>query len=608
MNLSEKPGWIINVLSYLISLAIIVTTFGAIPFYAIPDLLQVLWGSGFSESFVNAGIPAVKAINFGLPNPPSMSNGLVGSVIQSFFIRIFDLHAADAYDLMAIVLLALALWGAIRLCQKLGTSIITGSFLSLIYLTLPVIWWHSGFWTLSFGFALLPFYLFACFELIYPQTDQAEIRFSIKTLLPSLGFLCLSLLAVFLDGYSFVMFFSAAGIIWLIAFIKRESSRKSLLIYSLPTIFFSAALSYFVYSRYVGISTYDAAPLSFFRGWSIDLTMLIIPTKGVSWLWDSLGLSVARSAAQFFGDRSVWSTTFALPLILAGGAGFILSRKNKFALPLLLISIFSLYLSLGPSLKVNSLRPVDENGVALVETLDMPAELAVIPTGSAFISENVPGFSNMRAAYRWSALMFSGLFGLFVLLFQKLLNGGKKYQTLVFFIALLLIAANLPNIPKKINSAYKLRNAMMRVDSDLVEKLNESIGQGKTVFFAPPDNDFVVGYLASMGDYFAYNVGGDKNVAMARHHWPEQLLDYSSDISDPGLGENISQSLLTGISDVVVLPYFDTLSSFFSWPPKQAIIDSYRTNCAGLLKSFHEDPLFKVHEEKYFAVISLVEK
>lgn len=70
-------------------------------------------------------------------------------------------------------------------------------------------------------------------------------------------------------------------------------------------------------------------------------------------------------------------------------------------------------MALGPYLKINSIKPeqMQINSPHQQSAL-MPAELAILPTGNAWVSESIPGFNVIRASYRWSAL---GIFALWML-------------------------------------------------------------------------------------------------------------------------------------------------------------------------------------------------
>jgi hypothetical protein len=586
--------------TYGLVFIIIVLVYGAIPFYSIPTLGQLVWASGFAQSFVNAGWPSIKAINFGLPIQAPVVEGFAGVFLQSTFIKIFGMHAADAYALGVNVWLALALWGSIKLSRLLGAGSVQSAFLPLIYLTLPIVWWHANFVMLSFGFAFLPLYLYSGFMVVYSSSYLSNNPH--RWILTAAYFIGVSLLAVFMDGYTFVMLFSACGVLWVTAFIRKDITRKYLLIQALPTMLLSALIAYFTYTRYVGTVEFSPSSMDFFRGWGVDLVMLFAPSRGVSWLWDLLGLSVLRNDQMFFGDASVWITTFAMPLLVVGGAGYWLSRKQRFALPLLLVTLLGLFLSLGPSLKVNSVRPADTNGEYLVQGREMPAAMAVMPTGSAFIFSHIPGFINMRATYRWSGLMFTGLFGLTVLFFLKVSGRGSNLLGIV--IVTFLIVSNLPNLPQRLIDSRYYRTAIFLMDRDF-SSLSRTIGKGGVVFFAPPGNDFIVNYLASSGGYYTYNIGGDKNLELSYQNWPDVLKSFSRGKPGSCFDEKISLVLQDKLADFVVIPYFDLKWGAHIWPWPENDVNVKREEFSATVGYFEENSSFIVAKEKLYAVISL---
>lgn len=580
---------------------VVLSVYGAIPFLAIPTLGQAVWTSGFAESFANAGWPSIKAVNFGLPNEAAIAFGFIGAFLQSAFIAIFGMHSADAYAMGAVVWLALSLGGTIRFCQLLGTSFVLGCFLSLIYLTLPVVWWHGGYSMLSFGFALLPLYLYMAFKVIYSLPEKKI--YSREWYTTVIEFAAVSLLAVFMDGYTFVMFFAACGIVWAVVFIRRDISRKLLVFQSLSVVLFSAVVSYLLYTLYVGTSEFQPSSMNFFRGWGVDVVMLLIPSQGVSWLWDAVGISVPRTSNEFFGDASVWMTTFALPLIVFGAIGYYRARNNRYALPLLLVALMGFYFSLGPSLKVNSVRPIDERGSVLVQGPLMPPENALAPTGNAVIYEHLPGFNTMRAAYRWTGLMFTGFFGLtvfLVLFIPKTKPGVAAGSVIVIF----LVISNLPNVPKMLEIGMGYRSAMHQMDDDF-NPLAEYLGEGSRVLFVPPGNDFIVNYLASMGNYRAFNIGGDKNLEIARNSWPQTIKQMPLFTPGPCFVEDLKVVLLDGTANYIVIPYFDMLLNAHAWPPSVNQLNEKREKFTQVVTTFKKDPLFEVKDDKLYAVISL---
>ncbi len=204
----------------------------------------------------------------------------------------------------------------------------------------------------------------------------------------------------------------------------------------------SFAAAYLLYALFVGKLEYEREPIDMFRGWGLDLTFIAVPTRGVHWLMDVLGLSIERTVKPYFGDNSVWETAFCLPILLAAVliSWWQLRRNTKAATGLLLVATFGFYMALGPSLKFNSTKPASMQSAPLL-TQTMPANLAIMPTGNAWLSEHVPGFDVMRASYRWSALAIFCLWMLFLLFVGRRHPKGDILTTLTL---VGLIAINLP--------------------------------------------------------------------------------------------------------------------------------------------------------------------
>jgi hypothetical protein len=597
---------------------VVIIVYGAIPFVSIPTLGEFVWASGFAQSFLNAGWPSVRAINFGIPAHMPIPFGLAGAFLESTVMYLFHVKAWDAYAIGAVIWLALALVGCICLARLIGACDIKAAYYSLVYLTLPVVWNHAGYTMVSFGFALLPLYVYSAFRLIYEfyRKDRALAG----RWMDCLFFVSVIMLAVFMDGYTYVMSLTGTIVIYAIALLRGDAPRRWLVVVTGPVIVFAAAISYVVYTKYLGVSSFVTAPIDFFRGFGVDIVMMLIPSREVSWLADHLGLSASRSVREFFGDRSVWTTTFCAPLLACGAVGFYLGRACRFALPFLAISIIGFYFSLGPSLKINSLRPPNYGRLTVAGPAwvsDMPRESALMSTGSAILDEHVPGFMSMRATYRWCGLLFTGLFGLSVLLFNEL--GKAKRRSITVMSSLLpgiIIATNLPHMQRRWEYHSTLRGEMRRMDSDL-EPLNKYVGRGRRTVFYPAGNDFLVNYLAAKGGYYAYNVGGDKNLELASKSWPasiQQLFVAPLDCLEP----QIIRVLASEAVDTVVIPYFDKCWDSTGWPPDEvsrrrlsrwgieipSVADT-RAKYAPTIARLSADPNLTVKAEALYAVIAL---
>src|SRR3546814_5692185 len=114
-------------------------------------------------------------------------------------------------------------------------------------------------------------------------------------------------------------------------------------------------------------------------------------------------------------------------------------------------------MALGPSLKINSTKPVAlQLSHPQEESAFMLPEYALLPTGNAWISETVPGFNIMRASYRWSAL---GIFAFWLLVMIWGSHTIKKTRYL-WLLALLLLIARSEEHTSELQSLMRISSAV----------------------------------------------------------------------------------------------------------------------------------------------------
>ena len=174
--------------------------YGCIPGYSLPTLGQALWASGFAQSFANESIWTIHANNFGHPEPAAMAFGLSGAWLSSIFIRV-GIHPADAYSLNFLIWLSISFLSAYRLALEFNASRAQAYLAALFWLGMPIIWGNSGFSMMALGFSLLPLYFLLAYWL-FTHTPHRGAR----TLVLNSVYATTVLIAVFMDGYSFVMF------------------------------------------------------------------------------------------------------------------------------------------------------------------------------------------------------------------------------------------------------------------------------------------------------------------------------------------------------------------------------------------------------------------
>jgi len=589
----------VNIFFTLLAILFVLFVYGAIPFFMLPSTGIVGWAMGFSQSLANGELFDFYARDFGIPKAAAMAFGLAGAWPAGLLIRT-GLNAADAYAAIAALWLMLAMFSAYKFAIRFGGTKLIALLGAVTWMTMPIIWRHAGYSFLSLGIALLPFYFLFAFKLFLIESKNTNIA-PVTIALYGIA----TMISVFMDGYTFMMFATGASILLLFSLVTRPDIRSKLLKISVPVHLGSFALAAFAYTRYVGESN-SKSGLDFFRGWGLDLSFLAIPTKGVLWLPDLLGFSVERSDQIFFGDASTYVTTFALPILLFGLiAWFRLRHRIKISTGILLVSIFGFYMALGPSLKINSTKPPF---FQLDQVRSMGSEFAIAPTGNGWISEMLPGFDAMRASFRWSAL---GIFALWLLVVIFISSANKRFQMILLSCLIGLLMFNLPNFETKLNNGTNNRTMFQQIDNDLIPKLRQNIEPNETVAFLPWGNDFFANYMAPKAGFRTLNVGGDKNLEIAKAAWPNAMLSLENKIDENGAKTTLNM-LVDGTADVIVFPYFDMLWSIHFWPcklngstPEFLCPADRRAEFEPIITELRTLPYLEVVETDLFATIRL---
>ncbi|CAG9175548.1 hypothetical protein LMG23992_02986 [Cupriavidus laharis] len=558
--MSKNQAWTIRELIFAaLVIAFVLFMHGAVPFLMVPTLGQAVWSMGFAQSMAGGAPFDFYAHDFGVPRSAAIAFGLAGAWPASLLIRL-GLQPADAYSGMVALWLGLAMFSAYRIGRRFGATRSSALLGGLTWMTMPIIWAHAGYSLLSVGIALLSYYFLAAIRLFLIE-DGATTRIAPTAI--TLYFTA-TIVSVFMDGYTFMMFATGSSILLLYSFITRPAIRLPLTMIAIPIHVISFSLAYFLFSTYVGRSSFEAHSLDSFRGWGLDISFLVAPTKGVLWLPDLMNLSLKRTNGFYFGDESVWMTTFASPALVIGVlAWHHIRHQIKISTGVLIVAIFGFYMALGPSLKVNSMKPESlQLSYPREQSAQMPAEFAVIPTGNAWISENLPGFNVMRASYRWSAL---GIFALWLLIIICISRTERRNRA-IFLLALSSITLiNLPDLQKRIRAGIDYRSMFQQIDHELVDELRKYVTSGEMTAFVPWGNDFIANYLAPRVGFKTFNIGGDKNLATAQRNWPSEMNALGGEL-DAAKAQMAAKMLVDGTVDVVILPYFHMLWSSHLWP------------------------------------------
>ena len=607
-GMTNLPRWWLAVTLFL-CLAWTLFINGAVPWMATPTIGQAASMLGYAQAFADQHWYAIHARSFGYPVPAALATGLPLAWVAAWFLRL-GMASADAYSAAVAVWLMLGFVGAWRLSLKLGTRPWLAAFAAAAWMSMPMVWGHQGYSSLGVGMALLPLYAWSAWNVL----DAAGVANWRWRTCAACIFVVLCIVALFMDGYTFMMFSTGAAL----AFAVSIASSNHLLrkaAYIGPVYVAACASAYLLYAAFIGRSAFEPASLDFFRGWAVDLTFLAKPTRGELWLWDWLGWARVRDQSEFYGDASVWTTSFVLPVsVIALGCLTSLGLRDRRIWPWLVVATFGMYMALGPTLKIGATKPPG------VTDMTLAAHDGVIATGNGWISEHVPGFRNMRAAYRWEALFVLGLWAIVCLRAGKS-GGSREWAWAAAYVA--IAAASIPDPRDQWMDYTTFHRDFSAIDRELAAPLARALRPGALVFFAPWTNDILPNYLAPKAHVVAYNVSGDKQLDIARASWPRHVSSFAMGHFDASDAPKVRDVLLAGEADAVVVPFFDGLNASHVWPcaekakgysayklslvaPLHVLCpDQLRADYAPGMAALRDDSLLAVDAHALFAVVRL---
>ncbi len=592
--------------AWAVGLLLALTVNGALPFLVAPTTGQAMWAMGFSESLANGELWTLRAHDIGLPDPAPIAFGL-SAVWPAAVFRRLGIPTADAYTLIVAAWLSAAYWGAYRITRLFGHGPRFGVVAAVTWLCTPIVWAHAHFGQLALGLALLPLYFHPALLMIKHPASGWRDRGR-----QSSWCVAVAVAAAFMDGYSFMMMAVGTGLILASSALLDPEQRRNILTAAAPIQLTSLGVAYALYSAYIGKSTFEPHSLDSFRSFAVDLTFIVRPTEGLHWLADLLHLSTHRQFHNYYGDPTVDMTTFALPGLLVATVACVRNRLAPLNVGLALVALFSFYMALGPTLKIHSTRLEGTRYNA------MPADAGIVSTGNAYLSETLPGFDVMRASYRWLALTLCASWLLVVLY-----SAGIEYRRrLAWAVALAVVAAvNLPDLPFKLGLERAYRDSISRIDAEFVPQARSLIRDGEVAVFLPSGNDFLANYLAPRSGFRTLNIGGDKNVRMARESWPHEMTAALGPMTVQKLPK-IKALLRQGDVDVVIFPFFNLIDAANEWPcggvrlldtdrrpartgDGRACLERYRADLAPLLDAVRQDRNLVLEETPIFATVRL---
>ena len=608
---STSTSTSIRVVSLVGAVAVTLFFNKAIPFVTLPSTGITLNNVGFVESLANGQILEFRSDNFGIPSGNFRSFGLAGAWLASLLTR-FGIHGADAYTTVYAFFLGVAFLFAFLLARHLGGSFWVSHLGATTWTTLPVVWGHAGYSWLAVGIALLPFYMYWPIRLL----ARHQLAFRLKSLLYA-GFFVATFIAVFIDGYTYVMFALYSGFAMLALLLVHWQTLKREAFERLAVTVLGFMVSTLAYLAYVAESHFQPSSKSVFAAYGLDPVYVAVPTRGVHWAPDFLGWGVERSGADLYGDGSVWGNTFFLPLlVLAVVLTCVTRRKSLITLVSSIVFLVSIWLSLGPALKFNTTLP--DGASSALSVAAVPFER--VPTGNWWISENLPGFDTMRATYRWSAL---SIFAIWTITVYAASQPGLGRRIGVGGLVTVMLL-NAPPLEKTLTKGVTARSMVSQIDVELIQSLEKDVGGSDLVGFVPWGNDFLLSYAGGRADIRLINVGGDKAISANSLDWPQTFLSlsrrslqqsYEFDQGSAALGEGETTRLSEGIRtllyqgnlDVVVIPYFESLWAAHVWPCSHVndCPEARRSLFESVIDELRLDPQLLVADDALYATVRL---
>jgi hypothetical protein len=489
-----------------------------------------------------------------------------------------------AYLIASAVIDIVALAGGYALGRRLGVRRPVALWAAALYLLAPTTLGLIGFPGTGAGFDLLPCYALA--DLIV--LERLERRRSRVLVAVVAAYVAVRVLALFMDGYSFVASIVVSLSLWLFYRRDLKSKRRWL---ELAVILAANGIAVLLYKLYQG-GSYPLSPLPVFRTMGLDIHTLVAPTQ-VQWIPAALGWTSDPTRLWGDGSNSAYNYVSIACVALA-----IYGVRSRFGPALLCAGVIALVVALGPALKVDDVRPA--GSMVANSAYAMPARAATfeLPWGNLFTK--IPGLNETRAPYRWFGVTRLMVLMLAALGVERGLRRDRP-RLLVLALAVLATLELLPNLPA-LGRIYRAQNRVVRTLTDSVgQELRGLTHPGELAFFLnvdPAQDDFLVNYLAPYAGLRTFNAGGDKNVYLAMQHWPPQITALAT---SPVTPTAVETALADRQVNVILAPLFDLHTAVFSWPPTAA----ERAQALRSYRAIFNDPRLTVQRRRWMVSIRL---
>ena len=499
---------------------------------------------------------------------------------------LFGMDGINSYSMVGSLLAFGAVGGCYALARNVGVGRLLSLALAIAFLSQTFFAVHTkGYGAAGFGFALLPAFCVFFQHLVNQQITCSSAAKS--GLLVSI----VMIFFAFLDGYSFVMAV-ASGVAIIAAYLICENANWRRHLSSLGILASATGVAFLLYKEYVPAVGLPGYPSSEFAKYSVHIPSLFWPTTDFSILFDCFGLSERRPATTFVGagvgnHETVFLSLTAL--VLAVACGFVALPRVWRTVALLLIVGGSI-MAIGPVLPESNGKITESQSVSSER-----APLFRMPTYPLYTS--VPGLDQMRATYRWIAVVKLGLWMLVCLFCGYLASRYAHGEALAFGLVALMILEVSANPFQQWTVGerqYKMADNLQR---DLVLDLTAHVPSRSKLLVLPITNDFVVHSVAAKADIYTYNVAGDKNLLIAQSQRPDAISQVAK--AGPCLLNSLSAAAEKGEIDFLAFRMFDSHRGLrgWIWPPTTAEVDENQSVAMELSRHLPESLIVK---GKYF--------
>lgn len=494
----------------------------------------------------------------------SIANGVLFVGVGAA-VRRLGVDVDIAYVLTAAAFMGVALWGAFGLGRRVGLGRPVALGVAALYLASPSLVGLHGFGSTFWGVALVP----AVVHVSLRAASEILAARWIARVAWAAAWVGAILAMLLLDGYGYVMAQFVAGLLILGTALREWRRARSWL--AVVAFLVANGIAFLVYRQIVsGAGDWARSPIDLFRSMGADLATLVIPSPAIWWS-DRSPWQVDPGVLWGDGSNATYNY-LGLGIVALAVLGVVLARKTApLVLPLAAITLLALVMSFGPSLKVSEVRGPLEVPVTFDSYL-MPADDAVMTLPTQWVYESVPGFSSMRATYRWVAVARLGLLLLAGAGVQALWRRRPEAASRVALVALVGVAVleASPSYPAMLGRYADNASMAARFEADVLDVMREAVPRGSRVVYAPnavSENDYLANYLSPMLGVTSYNIGGDKALEDAMARWQPDIRALL--FEEEPFASAAAEVLESGKVDMVVIPFFDLRWSATAWPTSE---------------------------------------